>query len=106
MEDCQFKWFVKALNGNLDQVKALKQIYLCIEDKQKSGVILKALSGELSKNDWHEYHFEHLMTAYLLHVYTPVLPGRPPLNMEDCQFQNLNKYLDLLILFSVVSPAS
>ena len=55
------KWFVKALNGNLGQVKALKQIYLCIEDMQKSGVILKALSGELSKNDWHEYHFEHLI---------------------------------------------
>ena len=55
------KWFVKALNENLRQVNALKQIYLCIEDMQKSGVILKALSDELSKNDWHEYHFEHLI---------------------------------------------
>jgi hypothetical protein len=54
-------WFVKALNENLRQVNALKQIYLCIEDMQKSGVILKALSDELSKNDWHEYHFEHLI---------------------------------------------
>jgi hypothetical protein len=55
------KWFVKALNENLRQVNVLKQIYLCIEDMQKSGVILKALSDELSKNDWHEYHFEHLI---------------------------------------------
>jgi hypothetical protein len=55
------KWFVKALNENLRPVNALKQIYLCIEDMQKSGVILKALSDELSKNDWHEYHFEHLI---------------------------------------------
>jgi hypothetical protein len=33
------KWFVKALNENLRQVNALKQIYLCIEDMQKSGVM-------------------------------------------------------------------
>ena len=35
-------WFVSALNKNLSQMNALKQIYLCIEDMHKSGVTLRA----------------------------------------------------------------
>lgn len=53
-------WFVSALNKNLGQVNALKQIYLCIEDMHKSDVTLKALSDELSTT-WHKYNFEHLI---------------------------------------------
>jgi len=54
------QWFVSALNKNLSQMNALEQIYLCIEDMYNSGVILKALSDELSTT-WNEYNFEHLI---------------------------------------------
>jgi hypothetical protein len=80
-------WFVSALNTNLNQMNSLKQIYLCFEDMHKSGVTLKALSDELSKNGWHEYNFEHLIENL-----QTTLPGKSKFNFRIISFcQNFSK---------------
>jgi hypothetical protein len=80
-------WFVSALNTNLSQMNSLKQIYLCFEDMHKSDVTLKTLSDELSKNDWHEYNFEHLIENL-----QTTLPGKSKFNFRIISFcQNFSK---------------
>lgn len=74
------QWFVSALNKNLGQLNALKQIYLCIEDMHKSDVKLKVLSDELLTT-WHEYNFE-----YLIENLQTSLPGKSKFNFRIINF--------------------
>ena len=84
-------WLVRALNTNLSQMNSLKQIYLCFEDMHKSDVTLKTLSDELSKNDWHEYNFEHLIENL-----QTSLPGKSKFNFRIISFcQNFSKLVTL-----------